>query len=150
MVSEQTCRALQLLYKPCSYLPKCLKRLNSPFCWLLQHGLSFSEPMAERSKLHSSQIHSPLLGDKVDYGIGLSYLPARQPMEPDGPERQHALDQGAGCFLLGFTLCKGKFVVWAWALGNIVQQIEVLCKSIVLLLVLASVRWAMNARSLGS
>jgi hypothetical protein len=24
----------------------------------------------------SSQIHSPLLGDKVDYGIGLSYRPA--------------------------------------------------------------------------
>jgi hypothetical protein len=29
------------------------------------------------ARVVSSQIHSPLLGDKVDYGMGLLYCPAR-------------------------------------------------------------------------
>ncbi len=34
------------------------------------------------------RIHSPLLGDKVNYGIGLWSHRASQPMFPDGPVRQ--------------------------------------------------------------
>jgi hypothetical protein len=30
--------------------------------------------------LYSCKIHSPLLGDKVDYGAGLSVVPAHQPI----------------------------------------------------------------------
>ncbi len=38
--------------------------------------------------VNCSQIHSPLLGGKVDHSIGLSFVPASQPMWPDGPVRK--------------------------------------------------------------
>ncbi len=78
------------LYEVCSNvltsLQQCLSSYKSSLSTVIQGTSLHVHPVHRLTIKYCSQIHSPWLGDIVDFGIGLSYRPVS--LLPGGPVRQ--------------------------------------------------------------